>query len=245
MTPAFWISEAADEFWGLVGSEEPFPRTLRRSIGDALTLTLVELPHLRVAAAEGWLRRCGVVCAIGAGDRALHAALVARYGQGFLFFDGADGDDEQRLSLAHELAHFLRHYRAVRQRVERQLGAVALEVLDGLRPASRTERLQALLAGVPIGYYVHLMHRDDDGSLVDGRTRTAEREADLLAYELLAPAALVSEQVVAASGQQRQREAETALRGQYGFPPAAAVDYAARLFPSPVQSYVRHLGIVR
>ncbi len=245
MTPAFWISEAADEFWGLVGSEEPFPRTLRRSIGDALTLTLVELPRLRVAAAEGWLRRCGVVCAIGAGDRALHAALVARYGQGFLFLDGADSDDEQRLSLAHELAHFLRHYRAVRRRVGQQLGAAALDVLDGLRPASRTERLQALLAGVPIGYYVHLMQRDGDGGLADGRIRMAEREADLLAYELLAPAALVSEQVAAAPCEDRQRGADSALRRQYGFPPAAAADYAARLFPASAQSYVRRLGILR
>jgi len=239
-----WIAEAADEFWRLVGTAEAFPRSLRRPIADALPLTLVHVPHLRVHAAEAWLRRCGVVCAVGAGDRPLPAALVARYGEGCLFLDSADSDDEQRLSLAHELAHYLRHYRQVRQRVQARLGADALDVLDGLRPASRTERVDALLAGVSIGYYVHLMRRDDDGSLPDRRTLTAAREADLLAYELLAPAARVSEEATSGALDQRRQGAEASLRRDYGLPSAAATREANQLFPAPAESFVRRLTVV-
>jgi hypothetical protein len=245
VTRALWLSEAVETFWHLVGGEEPFPRALRGSIANALPLTLVQLPHLRVTAAESWLRRCGVFCAIGAGDRALHAGLVARYGQGFLFLDGADGEDEQRFSLAHELAHYLRHYRQLRQRVEARLGVTTLEVLDGLRPASRTERLDALLAGVPIGYYVHLMCRDEDGGLPDSRTLTAEREADLLAYELLAPAALVAEEVCMTPTEGRQAAAARQLRCHFGLPAAPAADYAAQLFPPRPESFLHRLAIVR
>ena len=245
MTIALWVAEAAEAFWQLAGAEEPFPRTLRASMSNALPLTLVQVSYLHIAAAEVWLRRCGVVCAIGVGDRPLHAALVARYGQGFLFLDGADTDDEQRCSLAHELAHFLRHYRQLRARVEGKLGLAALEVLDGMRPASRTERVDALLAGVPIGYYVHLMQRDSDGSLPDARTATAEREADLLAYELLAPAALVSRQVAGVVIEQRQSAAAQVLCQRYGFPEATAADYAARLFPARAESFLHRLSVVR
>ncbi|HEV7214507.1 MAG TPA: ImmA/IrrE family metallo-endopeptidase, partial [Chloroflexota bacterium] len=242
MTIALWVAEAAEEFWRLAGTEEPFPRTLRRPISDALALTLVQVPHLRIAAAEVWLRRCGVVCAIGVGDRPLHAALVARYGYGVLFLDGADSDDEQRFSLAHELAHFLRHYRQLRARVEGNLGVAALEVLDGVRPARRTERVHALLAGVPIGYYVHLMQRDSDGGLPDDRTARAEREADLLAYELLAPAALVSRQAAGVVPERRQRAAAEVLGRRYGFPEMYAADYAAQLFPTRAESFLHRLS---
>ncbi|MGI8912720.1 MAG: ImmA/IrrE family metallo-endopeptidase [Chloroflexota bacterium] len=245
MTPALWISEAAEAFWRLAGTEEPFPRSLRAPIANALPVSLVQLPHLHITSAVSWLRRCGVVCTIGTGDRPLHAALVARYGQGVLFLDGADADAEQRFSLAHELAHYLRHYRQLRRRVEDRLGTASLEVLDGVRPASRTERVDALLAGVPIGYYVHLMQRDSDGSFPDARTATAEREADLLAYELLAPADPVSRQVAGVAFEQRRVAAADVLCRRFGFPEASAAAYAGHLFPARSDSFLRRLSIVR
>lgn len=233
MNLPLWVSEAADAFWTLACAEEPFPRALRHPIADALQLSIVQLPRLRLRATGAWLRSRGIVCDLDVGDHPLQAALVARYGQGFLFVDGGDPDDEQRISVAHELAHFLRHYLQLRQRVKQQLGVPALAVLDGERPPSRSERIHALLANVPFGYYVHLMQRGSNGQIVDGSVAQAEREADRLAYELLAPAAVIEDAVTQIPANVRREATAEILRERYGFPERSAADYAAILIPAP------------
>ena len=71
--------------------------------------------------------------------------------------DAADPEDEQRFTLAHELAHFLRDYWRPRQMAQQRLGAEAVAILDGKRPPTPQERLAALLREVPLGFHVHLI----------------------------------------------------------------------------------------
>ena len=124
--------------------DEAFPRDLRRPIARALPLSVVLLPSLSVRAALEWLRSWGIVCEFPGQDRLLRACLVARRGHGIALINGADTDSEQRFSIAHELAHFLRDYWIIRKQASRKLGAKALEVLDG-EPANVEERLNWLL----------------------------------------------------------------------------------------------------
>jgi hypothetical protein len=239
MTP-LWVSEAAAGFWAEAGGEEPFPRDLRRPIARALPLAVVLLPRLRVSAVDAWLRRQGVLCDVGVRDRWLRACLVARSGQGIAFIDGTDGADEQRYSLAHELAHFLRDYWLPRRRASQRLGPSVLEVFDGLRPPRPHERIDALLASVPIGFHVHLMERSADGVIPDRAVETAEEDADRLAFELLAPAARLGD------GETDAVALANELRATYGLPEAAAQRYAA-LLARPTQrddSFVRRLGLL-
>lgn len=233
MSAALWVTEAAARFWEDAGGPEPFPRALHRPIAMALPLAVVLLPRLRVAAIDCWLREQGVPCGIAAADRPLRACLVARAGQGLLFVDGADREDERRFSLAHELAHFLRHYAGPRERAGSALGLEILQVLDGRRSPTHQERAHALLAGLQIGYHVHLMERRDSGA--SAAVSAAEREADALAFELLAPASdleLAAQRYPATD--RRARIAES-LEGHYGLPPAQAGQYAATLVPGPRQ----------
>jgi len=81
-----------------------------------------------------------------------------------------------------------------------------LEVLDGRRRPGPAERLHALLGGVPVGFHTHLLARDGDGRAA-GAEAAAEREADRLAYQLLAPAAEVLAGVQAAGGRDPRRTA--------------------------------------
>ena len=189
MRVPLWIAELVRAFWVDVGLVESFPRELRRPILRALPLSIVLLPHLRLESVRDWLRYNGVVCRCNEADRPLRACLAAYYGHGLIFLDGTDKDDEQRFSLAHELAHFLRHYRHPRRRACRYLGESIAEVLDGERAPTERERLHALLKHLPLGFHLHLMRRGPRREVLDAAVAQAEEEADQVAYELLAPAA--------------------------------------------------------
>jgi hypothetical protein len=156
---------------------------------------------------------------------------VARKGHGFALVDGSDADPEQRFSIAHELAHFLRDYWCLRRQVLKRLGTAALEVLDGDRPPTSQERLYALLRSVPLGFHLHLMERDSEGNPATSSIANAEHDADLLAYELLAPAAHVLSDELPAGKQALVRR----LREFYGLPGIQAARYAGVLLP-PVRT---------
>jgi hypothetical protein len=223
----FWVAELTEAFWTSAGENEPFPRNLHRAVARALPLSVVLLPRLSVGVALVWLQKCGLVCELPGDDRPLRACLIARRGHGIALVDGSDDDCEQRFSIAHELAHFLRDYWSVRNRLRKSLGLAALEVMDGERPPTIEEQLQSILRDVPLGFHLHLMERDSEGNPASGTIATAEEDADRLAYELLAPAASVL-----ADGLVSHQALSQRLQHVYGLPRNQAVRYARILLPS-------------
>lgn len=242
MSVPLWAAELANNFWEDVGEPEPFPRSLRRSIACALPLSVVLLPKLSVSSALDWLKACGIICQLGGVDRPLRACLVARNGHGIAFLDGADCEDEQRFSLAHELAHFLRDYWQPRLIAGRRLGVKALQVFDGQRPPDSAERVSALLRLTSIGFHAHLMDREN--GLVSHDIEERESSADRLAFELLAPA----EHVLASCHEFKPRlgldNVKNLLRNCYQLPARQAAIYAAILVQRqpPIDPLLRGLG---
>ena len=246
MTRPVWVAEAAEGFWRAAGEKEAFPRELRRPLAHALPVGLVLLPRLRLQAVDDWLRGQRIGCALDTTDRPLRACLVARRGQGLIFLDGTDPPDEQRFSLAHELAHYLRDYWQPRREAASRLGPAILAVLDGERPPRTEERIDALVARLPLGYHVHLLERTPAGGAGSARIARAERDADLLACELLAPAAAVLRDLSGDDPHGRRVAATGRLRDTFGLPAAQAARYAALLLPPPPPSdaLLRRLGLV-
>jgi hypothetical protein len=231
MSVPLWVAELVQTFWNDVGSVEAFPRELRRPIARALPVSVVLLPGLRLDGVRAWLRDKGVLCPCAEADRPLRACLAAFRGHGLIFLDGTDQPDEQRFSLAHELAHFLWHYRRPRQLACRRLGEQVAEVMDGRRPPTVQERFHALLKNAPLGIQLHLMRRGPRREVLDPAVARAEDEADQVALELLAPAADVLRRVGAAKGSAARLRVKELLFTVFGLPPAQAADYAWLLVP--------------
>jgi len=244
MSPPLWVEDLATAFWTDAGGPEPFPRNLRRAIARALPVTIVLLPALRLAGVDAWLRRNRVPCGLDVPDRPLRACLIARLGQAFIFVDGTDPEDEQRFSLAHEIAHFLNDYRTPRQRACERLDPEVLAIFDGERPPRMDESIRAVIAGVPLGAYVHLMERTADGHATRADIDIAEHAADRLAFELLAPSDLVLDGVAHRPSAERRPSVERLLRTVYALPAVPAATYADLLAPlPPATPLLRRLGL--
>jgi hypothetical protein len=209
-------------------------------------MVVISLPHLRLIDVRGWLSRNGIVNTCATADRNLRACLAARDGWGYVFIDGSDPEDEQRMSLAHELAHFLRHYWRPRREACWRLGERVTEVFDGLRPPTSEECLHALIARVPIGFHWHLMQRDASGEYASEAIAAAEAEADILAYELLAPAAELWNRTGGARGNVGRSALAEILRNGFGLPAEHAARYSQILLPHvPADPFLQRLGLPR
>ncbi len=227
---ALWVHETAAWFWGQAGgAPDAFPRDLEEAASWALPLGVVALPGLRIAAVDRWLAARESGPRLQLPDRALRACVLVHEGNGLLFFDGADEPAERRFSVAHEVAHFLVEHAVPRERARRRLGPAVAEVLDGRRPPSHGEQLAAILAGVRLDVRIHLMERTPDGHAPHRETSRAERLADDLAFELLAPLDEVRARQPAGAGRE---QIERALRDVFGLPAAPAGLYARRLAPT-------------
>jgi hypothetical protein len=233
-----WLQHTATAFWRAAGEPPPFPRDLELPAIWALPLLVQRLPRLQVNGIRVWLEQTAIPVHVPGPNRRLHACLIAFAGRGAVLLDADDPEDESRFSLAHEVAHFLVDYLALRYQVLERLGPEAAQVLDGHRPATLDERVGALLTGVTLGVHTHLLHRSHDGSIGCGRVLAAEERADRLALELLAPVA-VAHAVLKRVGpavpgrglldDQADKIAQY-LSETFGLPTAVAVSYGRWLY---------------
>ncbi len=230
-----WLSgpgqDAVDIFWSLCGETEGFPRSLERPLALALPVALVKMPRLCLQDIEHWVNQREVPFTFSCRNREVRGCLIAQSGHGLLFVDGTDPEDEQRLTMAHEISHFLLDYWLPRERAMGKLGPQISDVLDGLRPATVTERVHAVLGSISIGPYTSLMERGDGQNAI---VWDIENRADQVALALLAPPESVLPLLdLSQSGYaQRLRAATNVLRGTFGLPSAVATTYGHTLLVS-------------
>lgn len=225
----YLIERAAEEFWTLAHQAPSYPVELEEAIGWALPLEIRRAPGLWIRDVHHWAERAGIPYRFAGRDRRLRGCLIAYRDNGVVFLDGADPADEQRFTLAHELAHFLLDYRMPRHRALDALSESIRAVLDGQRPPTMGERMQAVLADAPLGVLSHVMERPDAG-LPAAMVLAIEDRADRLALELLAPASRVLERLHHASlprpYTRRLTHLSTILTAEYGLPTEIAASYA-------------------
>jgi hypothetical protein len=193
-------------------------------LGWLPNLHLVEVPHLTLAHAGEHFARYGIPCPLPVNDRRLAGCFGGHCGIGVILLDPTLPLAELLFTLAHEVAHYLRDFDAPRRKLAARLGVRALEVLDGLRPATLTERLAGVLRNVAVGCQTHFLDRDRWGRTVTTEADDAEDAADRLAYELLAPVDVLLTQPPMDREQLVRR-----LLAEFAFPATEAQKYAAIL----------------
>jgi hypothetical protein len=230
----------AGEFWAGTGLDDTFPRKIEQAIAFKLPLALIGFSPLTVAAIGHWLQQRDIAIRLPNDRRDLCGCLVAFGGRGFIFICGADSPEEQRLTMAHETAHFLSDYLWPRQHVLHELGEGISEVLDGIRPATPAERAAAILSRVRLGPHVHVLPRSGRDEDSDVAVAHAEDRADRLALELVAPQARVRAVLDALSARQAltAEVARETLATHFGLPAYAFHDAIQRMFRRQPTSFV-------
>jgi hypothetical protein len=171
----------------MTGLASTFPRDIEKAIALKLPLALVKLPGVTVPVVRRWLEAHHLRARVPNDGRDLMGCLVAYRGFGIAFICGTDSTGEQRLTVAHETAHFLRDYLLPRQEVLQELGDEMADVLDAKRLPTPTERSNAILAHVLLGPHVHLLPRHGRDEESDHAVAAVEDRADGLGLELVAP----------------------------------------------------------
>jgi hypothetical protein len=246
-----WLGSANQEvvnrFWQQCGEAQPFPRDLERPVSLALPLTLIKLPHLKLHGIESWFEQRGASFRFNCRSRPVRGCLIAYGGQGLIFVDGADPDDERRFTIAHEIGHFMIDYSLAREKAIARFGEKILEVFDGLRRPTISERVHALLAGTVLGVYTNLMERRESSPLARSEVWDIEDSADRVALALLAPPedVLSEAETSAASFERRQEIMISLLRERFGLPASVSITYGRSLLESIGRgsSWVEGLGL--
>lgn len=209
----------AHDFWEGTGLQAQFPRDIEKAVALKLPLALVKMPRVTVPVVRRWLEARYMRAEVPYDRRELMGCLVAYRGFGIAFVCGADPEDEQRLTIAHETSHFLRDYLLPRQRILHMMGDPIAEVLDGKRPPTSHERASAVLCHVRLGAHVHLLPKDGQDEDSDPVVGLAEDRADLLGLELVAPQEQISALIRTARGASDDHQAICGtLAGYFGLP---------------------------
>src|SRR4051812_36484702 len=106
-------SEAvAEAFWESVGGRARFgrPADVERAAAHALPVAVHRVRGLHTRAISELLTRVGADPWFNGTPRPLRGCLIADSGKALVLVDRDDPEDEQRMTVAHEVAHLLLHY---------------------------------------------------------------------------------------------------------------------------------------
>jgi hypothetical protein len=220
-----WLLDAVRLIWGSTDdASEQFPRNIELALLWRLPLAIIELPNLSGASVVDWLAARGIQLPVHTPPGELRGALVAYAGSGVLFVDAADDLTERRVTLAHEAAHFVVDYWLPRLELAERAPHL-LTVIDGIRQPSDDDHVDALLARAPLGVQTHLFERDASGAILTPQIKRLEQRAAQIAWEILAPEAVIARHVSELDPFALVRDLEV----DFGLPRATAREYAHHL----------------
>jgi Zn-dependent peptidase ImmA (M78 family) len=222
------------EFWQRSKLPTNFPLDIGRAISRTQPILITSICALSLKKVEEYLISNEITYRNNHQNRNLHGFLFVQNGLGHIFINGSDPPDEQRFTLAHELAHFFLDYLQPRDKIVERMGNQIIEVLDGYREPTIEERLSGIISNLNIFQVSHLL----DSAYISGfeqiKVWNSENRADQLALELLAPKTLVRKDYI---GYLSSTSLQTgldylfkALTTKFGLPHSIAKSYSIYLY---------------
>lgn len=227
------VVEVAEEFWTLAEVSPTYPCRLEEVIFWALPIELRFVPNLQISQVEKEIQRYNPQFRLAEVNRPLRGCVVAFRGQGTIFVDSNDLEDEKQVTIGHEGSHFMLDYLKPRKQAIELFGESILDVLDGVREPTVAERVHAVLERVPLGVMAHLMERPEEG-VPSTLVLDVENRADQVTLEILAPRRRVlgefrSHMIVGTTYKDRHKTLMALLVDHYRLPPGIAQLYATHL----------------
>jgi hypothetical protein len=211
--------KVAASFWQRAGGREQFgsPVNIGAASEKVLPVSVVPVTDLDTSAIGKILGRIGAAAWHDNSPRALRGCLIADAGAAIILVEANDSAEEQRFTVAHEVAHLILHYLGPREDAVMALGSGIIPVLDRMRPPTFGERLSAALRNFPMEPFQHAMDRTQRHT---ERIEAIEAEADDLGVELIAPWRELQAGGILTPG---------AIRERFGLPPLVAAKLAAMI----------------
>lgn len=243
------IERIARDFWSKADPAHRRVLDISRAVNIVLPIRIVYIQNLSLVEVDNWLKGRGINIEIDINDRIMHGVILIREGNGFIFVNADDSTIEQRFTIAHEVSHYLLDYQVPRERAMLEVGTEIEKVLNGKDQPDRFQQVKALIKGISIQPYGHLIEKKGNGSFLNWVNFNAENEADYLALELLAPRSMVIKGTISTikglNYTQFVRKCEEILVDNYQIPPEVAHQYASELAYSVTSgpSFLDKLGL--
>ena len=228
-----FIVREAKIFWEQTKVDLTPPYDIEQAVALVLPLNIVTMSDLSFKRIQEWFSNQGVVFKVGFNNRLIHGFLTCSQGEGFVFVNGTDSDDERRFTIAHETSHFIIEYHNPRLKAISKFGIKILPVLDGLRVATVEERIDGILSNIAVRKFAHLLEKSGTGDFASYYNWSAENYADALAVELLAPIERVCNDVLSKLRNPTYMTCKGAtleiLKDKYRLPISIASQYASKI----------------
>jgi len=145
------------------------------------------LPALYLESVSAWFQARNLAApyqVLNKYHKRLRGGIIAQEGRGIIFIDGMNTPADRRYTLAHEAGHFFLDHFIPRRDLAMKYGASVIDIIDGKRQPTQTERVEAILSRITLTAYTHLLGYEDWRGHSHGTTESA---ADQFALESLAP----------------------------------------------------------
>lgn len=180
----------AQHFWEESQLPRHFPihvSVLEQAILLTRPISIVKINKLTLNAIVCFLYNRGISLQNMPDNKELYGFVISQANHTYIFINGAESVQEQSFTLAHEFAHFLLDYEIPRQELINKFGLDICDALNNKRPFSSEERIAALVKGINLKQFSHLLDVPAATAFQRYNIWKAEAFADQLALELLAP----------------------------------------------------------